>query len=90
LVHGSEDQVVEYQQSVKMCERLRQAGNTCELYTVQGGDHGMMNWEKTPAYKQKVVEWLTQVLHKQPRPLLIGEFGMSTARDPHHGVEEAL
>jgi acetyl esterase len=64
LVHGSDDQVVDYQQSAKMGERLRQAGNTCELYTVQGGAHGMMNWEKTPAYKQKVVEWLTQVLHK--------------------------
>ena len=41
LVHGSDDQVVDYQQSVKMCERLRQAGNSCELYTVQGAGHGM-------------------------------------------------
>ncbi len=64
LVHGSNDQVVDYQQSVKMSERLRQAGNTCELYTVPGAGHGMSGWEKTPAYKEKVVEWLKQVLAK--------------------------
>ncbi len=62
LVHGTNDELVDYQQSVKMCARLRQAGGSCEIYTVQGGGHGMMGWEKTPAYKQKVVSWLQQVL----------------------------
>ena len=64
LVHGNNDQVVDYQQSVKMCQRLRQAGNSCELYTVEGGSHGMAGWEKTPEYKEKVVEWLKHVLQK--------------------------
>ena len=63
LLHGASDTVVEYQQSVDMCARLRQAGNACELYTVEGGKHGMGNWEDTPAYKQKVVEWLQATLH---------------------------
>ncbi|HLY61690.1 MAG TPA: alpha/beta hydrolase [Terriglobia bacterium] len=63
LVHGSKDTVVDYQQSVDMCARLKEAGNACELYTVEGGKHGMDNWEDTPAYKQKVVEWLQETLH---------------------------
>ncbi len=62
LIHGTDDKLVDYQQSVKMCERLKQAGNVCELYTVEGAGHGMMGWEKTPAYKQKVVDWLKQVV----------------------------
>jgi len=61
LIHGTDDQVVDYQQSVKMCERMKQAGDSCELYTVEGAGHGMGSWEKTPAYKQKVVDWLRQV-----------------------------
>lgn len=45
-----------------MCERLKQAGDSCERYIVEGAGHGMMGWEKTPAYKQKVVDWLQQTL----------------------------
>ncbi len=63
LVHGKADQIVDYEQSVKMCERLQEAGNSCELYTIEGGAHGMGSWEKTPEYKQKVVAWLKQELH---------------------------
>ena len=63
-MHGTNDDQVDYQQSVKMSERLRQAGDSCELFTVEGGSHGMSSWEKTPAYKEKVVEWLKQVLSK--------------------------
>lgn len=63
LLHGTADTLVDYQQSVDMCARLRQAGDACELYTVDGGKHGMGNWESMPAYKQKVVEWLQAALH---------------------------
>jgi acetyl esterase/lipase len=63
LLHGAKDTVVDYQQSVDMCDRLRQAGDACELYTVEGGKHGMGNWEATPTYKQKVVQWLQATLH---------------------------
>jgi acetyl esterase/lipase len=62
LLHGTKDDVVDYQQSVDMCARLRQAGDACELYPVEGGKHGMGNWEAMPAYKQKVVEWLQETL----------------------------
>lgn len=62
LVHGNEDKIVAYEQSVKMCGRLKEAGNSCELYTVENAGHGMMGWEKLPEYKQKVIEWLRQEL----------------------------
>jgi len=61
LIHGTDDQVVEYQQSVNMCARMKQAGDSCELYSVEGAGHGMGSWEKTPVYKQKVLDWLRQV-----------------------------
>jgi alpha-L-fucosidase 2 len=62
LLHGTKDDVVDYQQSVDMCDRLQKAGDACELYTVSDGKHGMGNWEGAPAYKQKVVEWLQKTL----------------------------
>lgn len=61
LIHGNKDPQVPYNQSVRMCEKLKAAGGRCELYTVEGGGHGMGGWEKEPnmqAYKVKVVEWL--------------------------------
>jgi acetyl esterase len=58
LLHGTDDQLVDYQQSVDMCQHLKQVGNVCELYTVEGAGHGMTGWERTPTYKQKVVDWL--------------------------------
>jgi len=65
LVHGDNDQTVAYDQSVKMRERMLQAGNVCELYTIPGGGHGMSSWEKImPAYKDQVVAWLGRL--KQP------------------------
>jgi alpha-L-fucosidase 2 len=66
LLHGTKDDVVDYQQSVDMCARLRQAGDTCELYSVEGGKHGMGSWEAMPAYKQKVVEWLRETMKVAP------------------------
>jgi hypothetical protein len=46
-----------------MCDRMRKANDACELYTVDGGKHGMGSWEDKPAYKQKVVEWLKATMH---------------------------
>jgi acetyl esterase len=62
LLHGTADDLVDYQQSVEMCARMRQSRDVCELYTVEDGKHGMGNWEGTPAYKQKVVDWLRKTL----------------------------
>jgi acetyl esterase/lipase len=48
-----------------MCDKMRAAGNRCELFPVEGAGHGVGGWEKTPAfqsYKQKMVDWLKQAL----------------------------
>ncbi|MBI3682749.1 MAG: alpha/beta hydrolase [Acidobacteria bacterium] len=65
FIHGTKDTAVPYDQSVLMCDKLKQYGNRCEVFTVEGAPHGVGPWEKTPefqAYKQKMVEWLKATL----------------------------
>jgi acetyl esterase/lipase len=65
LIHGTKDPTVSYDLSVEMCDKMRAAGNRCELFPVEGAGHGVGGWEKTPAfqaYKQKMVDWLKQAL----------------------------
>jgi acetyl esterase len=66
LLHGAADEQVPYAQSPRFCEALKAKGNTCELFTVPNGRHGMGQWEENAgqlAYKQKVITWLKQTLH---------------------------
>jgi alpha-L-fucosidase 2 len=72
LLHGTEDQAVPYSQSVQFCEQLKLAGNACDLYTVPGGIHGVINWEKNPsqhAYKDVVIRWLRKTLRVETPPV---------------------
>ena len=65
LIHGTKDEQVPYDQSPSMCERMKAVGNTCEVFTVEGGGHGIGGWEKAPAfqkYKAKMIEWLLSLL----------------------------
>jgi acetyl esterase/lipase len=65
LIHGTADQAVPYDQSVKFCAQLKTAGVPCDFYTVQDGIHGVINWEKNPdqhAYKAVLVDWLRKTL----------------------------
>ncbi len=65
FLHGTKDAAVPYDQSPLMCEKLKQSGNRCEVYTVEGAPHGVGPWEKNPAfqgYKTKMVEWLRTTL----------------------------
>lgn len=65
MIHGTGDQMVPFAQSVTMCERIKKAGGSCELYPVEGAPHGVGGWEKNPAfqgYKRKMVEWLKAVM----------------------------
>jgi dipeptidyl aminopeptidase/acylaminoacyl peptidase len=58
---------VPYNQSTRMQARLRAAGVSAELITIDGGPHGMARWEDLdPTYKEKVVTWLTQQLSATP------------------------
>jgi acetyl esterase len=63
LIHGTADPLVPYEQSVKMCEAIRKAGNECKLITVEGAGHGIGGWEKNPAfqaYKAGMISWLNE------------------------------
>lgn len=66
FIHGTADSLVPFAQSREMCNRMHQAGATCELYPVEGGGHGIQWWESSPklaaAYKGKMIEWLRQEL----------------------------
>ncbi len=66
FIHGTADSLVPFQQSREMCQRMKKAGASCEVYPVEGGGHGIRWWESSPrlsaAYKNKMVEWLHQEL----------------------------
>ncbi len=68
LIHGTADEAVPYEQSVNFCAQLKSAGDSCDLYTVPDGIHGVINWEKNEAqhaYKAVVVNWLRSTLKVQ-------------------------
>jgi acetyl esterase len=61
LMHGTADTVVPYEQSTAMCARMKQAGASCELFTVEGGGHGIRGWERSAQFSQcsrRMVQWL--------------------------------
>lgn len=62
FIHGTDDALVPFQQSVEMCNRMRTAGASCEVYAVSGGGHGIRWWEAYPSlaapYKAKMIAWL--------------------------------
>ena len=69
FIHGTSDALVPYSQSVNMCDRMRAAGDTCELFPVEGGGHGLRWWEAYPRlaqpYKRKMIDWLKLQLKPQ-------------------------
>jgi dipeptidyl aminopeptidase/acylaminoacyl peptidase len=65
LIHGTEDPLVPFEQSVKMRECMLAAGAQCELVSIQGGGHGIRGWEQSPAlskYSRTLVDWLEHKL----------------------------
>jgi len=65
FVHGTKDETVNIHQSQLMCTKMKEAGNTCEVYPVEGAPHWVEHWEGHPewmGYKQKVPEWLKQTM----------------------------
>ncbi|MGE0882121.1 MAG: alpha/beta hydrolase [Blastocatellales bacterium] len=62
LIHGTDDTQVNYQQSVAMQQRMKKAGNVCDLITVEGGPHGMGVITKFPDTKVKMIDWLKTTL----------------------------
>ncbi len=67
LIHGTKDDKVPFEQSPKFQEKMKAAGNVCDLIVVEGGGHGMGGWEKIdPSYKEKLVTWLRGTLDAKP------------------------
>jgi alpha-L-fucosidase 2 len=63
LVHGTKDDKVPFEQSLRFQDKMKAADNTCDLITIEGGAHGMGGWDRLdPSYKQKLVEWLLRML----------------------------
>jgi acetyl esterase/lipase len=63
LVDGTADMSVPYSQSVQLQIKLKAAGVSCDLITIDDGVHGMSRWEEyDPSYKDKVVTWIAAKL----------------------------
>jgi pectinesterase len=63
LVHGTADMSVPYNQSVQLQAKLKAAGVSCDLITIDDGVHGMARWQETdPTYKDRVVNWIAAKL----------------------------
>ena len=60
FVHGMEDAVVPYEQSVMMVEALKKVGVRAELVGIEGGGHGAMPWEAE--VRPKVLAFLREHL----------------------------
>ncbi len=61
FIHGTADPLVPYSQSTAMCQEMREAGASCEVYPLEGAGHGIRWWESSPrfeAYKRKMTNWL--------------------------------
>jgi alpha-L-fucosidase 2 len=59
LAHGTADMSVLYSQSTQMQSKLRAAGVSVELITVDAGTHGMSRWEEIdPTYKDRIAAWI--------------------------------
>ncbi len=67
LIHGTDDGMVPFEQSKNFCDRIHQAGASCELYPVKGGDHGILWWDSVhlTAYKHHMVAWLEKELRPE-------------------------
>ena len=59
LLHGTKDDKVPFEQSLRFQAKMKAASNTCDLIAIEGGAHGMGGWEKLdPGYKDKLIAWL--------------------------------
>ncbi len=69
FIHGTSDSLVPFEQSTDMCDRMKAAGASCEVYAVKGGGHGLRWWESQPGlasgYKVAMVRWLKGQLNER-------------------------
>ncbi len=58
LIHGRDDRVVPYEESVRMADALRRAGVEVRLLLIPGAGHGFINRPDTPAARATVAAML--------------------------------
>ncbi len=62
-LHGDKDITVPIEQSITFQQKMKAAGNQCELITIAGGIHGMGGWQKLGSdYQEQLVAWLRTTL----------------------------
>jgi acetyl esterase/lipase len=61
LVHGTADQIVPFDQSVRMRDRLVAAGGQANLVSIPGGGHGMRYW-RGDNWQAEMIGWLRRKL----------------------------
>jgi len=54
LIHGRDDRLVPYEESVKMADALRRAGVEAELLLIPGAGHGFHNRLNTPQARRAI------------------------------------
>jgi acetyl esterase len=59
-VHGTADDSVAYQQSVKFHQLMKQHNNDSTLITIENGKHGIQHWDSVlkSDYQTRVLQWL--------------------------------
>ena len=64
LIHGTADPLVPFQQSTTMCDRMREAGASCEVCPIEGAGHGILWWSASErsAADATMVRWLEREL----------------------------
>lgn len=64
LIHGTADALVPFEQSSDMCKAVRKTGSRCDLLAVNGGAHGLRQWELAAltGYKRLMTSWLVEQL----------------------------
>lgn len=67
LIHGKDDTVVEYEQSVAMAKALKDAGKAVEFVTLDGEDHWLSRGETRLAMLNAIVAFVEKHSPAQPR-----------------------
>jgi alpha-L-fucosidase 2 len=63
LIHGTKDDKVPYEQSIRFQAKMKAAGNVCDLISIPDGVHGMGSWEKLGStYVKDMIDWLHKTL----------------------------
>lgn len=65
FIHGTSDMLVPFEQSKQMCDRMRKAGASCEIYPVEGAGHGIRWWDSdrtSTVFSKVMLPWLQKQL----------------------------